>query len=170
MKRFRQQIERDPVYIKQEERTPMQTNANLAVHETLQRVHAKMRRWGITLTFLASQLDVSRQYVWQAVGCRIPVSQERAASLEQTVDTIIAQQKHMRSFGERLRAARIASGLTLKEVAEMIGYSWVERWEKDLCRPKPGVLWHLFSLYGMTTTPSAHSIRQGMPLPSADAE
>jgi DNA-binding XRE family transcriptional regulator len=150
----------------------MQNNASQTANETLQRVHEKMRRWGITLTFLASQLDVSRQYVWQAVGCRIPVSPERAASLEQTVDTIIAQQRHMRSFGEKLRAARIASGLTLKEVAEMIGYSWVgvERWEKDLCRPKPGVLWHLFSLYGMETTPSGHSIRQGMRLPSADAE
>jgi hypothetical protein len=32
----------------------------------------------------------------------------------------------------------------------MIGYSWVgvERWEKDVCLPKPGVLWHLFTLYG----------------------
>ena len=31
----------------------------------------------------------------------------------------------------------------------MIGYTWVgvERWEKNLCRPKPGVLWHLCSLY-----------------------
>lgn len=53
------------------------------------------------------------------------------------------------SYGQRLRAARQASGMTLKEVAELIGYSWVavERWELDRCVPKPGVLWHLRQVY-----------------------
>ena len=74
----------------------------------------------------------------------------------------------MRSFGEQLRAARLASGLTLKQVAGLIGYSWVgvERWEKDVCRPKPGVLWHLFTLYG----DSSRSMYPGMPPLAANAE
>ncbi|MCK5573987.1 MAG: hypothetical protein KAJ12_14550, partial [Bacteroidetes bacterium] len=33
----------------------------------------------------------------------------------------------------------------------LIGYSWVgvQRWERDQCLPKPGVLWHLLNLYGV---------------------
>ncbi len=127
-----------------------------------------MKRWGITVSFLAGQLGVSRQYAWQVVHYRAPLSTEKAAEIERVVDTIIVQRRHIRSFGEQLRAARIASGLTLKQVADMIGYSWVgvERWEKNICRPKPGVLWHLFMLYG----DSSHSIRQGMPPLVASAE
>lgn len=132
------------------------------------RVRKNMKRWGITVSFLAEQLGVSRQYAWQTVHYRTPLSVEKAAEIERTVDTIIAQRMHMRSFGEQLRAARIASGLTLKQVAEMIGYSWVgvERWEKNICRPKPGVLWHLFMLYG----DSSHSMRQEIPSLAANAE
>ncbi len=132
------------------------------------RVRKNMKRWGITVSFLADQLGVSRQYAWQAVHYRTPLSVEKAAEIERTVDTIIAQRMHMRSFGEQLRAARIASGFTLKQVAEMIGYSWVgvERWEKNICRPKPGVLWHLFMLYG----DSSHSMRQEIPSLAANAE
>ena len=96
------------------------------------------------------------------------VAECRIGTHRSNVDTIIAQRKHMRSFGEQLRAARIASGLTLKQVADMIGYSWVgvERWEKDVCRPKPGVLWHLFMLYG----DSSRSMRPGTPPLAANAE
>lgn len=138
------------------------------VDEILNRVRQNMREWGVTVTFLAEQLGVSRQYAWQLVRYATPVSAEKAAQLERTVDTVIAHRKHMQSFGDHLRAARIASGLTLKQVADMIGYSWVgvERWEKDICRPKPGVLWHLFTLYGK----SSHSMYPGMTLPAADAE
>jgi transcriptional regulator with XRE-family HTH domain len=132
------------------------------------RVREDMKRSGITVSFLAAQLGVSRQYAWQAVRYRTPISTDRAREIAGTVDRIIAQRSHIRSFGEQLRAARIASGLTLKEVAGMIGYSWVgvERWEKDICRPKPGVLWHLFTLYG----DSSRSIHQGMPPLAASAE
>jgi DNA-binding XRE family transcriptional regulator len=114
------------------------------------RIREKMRRWGIPVSFLAGQLAVTRQYAWQIVHYRTPLSTDRAEEIERVVDTIIAERQHAQSFGERLRAARIASGMTLKEVAEKIGYSWVgvERWERDVCLPKPGVLWHLFSLYG----------------------
>jgi transcriptional regulator with XRE-family HTH domain len=158
------------VYHEEKRECSMQKGSHPAVCERLERIQAKMRHWGITNTFLASQLGVSRQYAWQAMRGRIPVSEERATTIEYAVDTIIAQQKHIRSFGERLRAARIASGYTLKEVAALIGYSWVgvERWEKNLCRPKPGVLWHLFSLYGVDANPSLHSIRQEMPPPAGD--
>jgi len=138
------------------------------VEQITARVRHNLKRWGITVSFLAEQLGVSRQYAWQAIHYRTPLSTERAAEIERTVDTIIAQRKHMRSFGEQLRAARIASGFTLKQVAEMIGYSWVgvERWEKDICRPKPGVLWHLFMLYG----DSSPSMRPGTPPLAASAE
>ena len=138
------------------------------IEQMTTRTRANMKRWGITVSFLADQLGVSRQYAWQAVHYRTPLSPEKAAEIERTVDTIIAQRRHMRSFGEQLRAARIASGFTLKQVADMIGYSWVgvERWEKNICRPKPGVLWHLFMLYG----DSSHSIRPGTPPLVASAE
>ena len=142
-------------------------------HEVLNRVRAKMRTWGITGTYLAVQLGVSRQYIWQITRGSTRISNTRAAAIERVVDHIIAQEEHMRSFGARLRAARIASGLTLKEVATLIGYSWVgvERWEQDRCKPKPGVLWHLFTLYGIPVTPRASlSIHPEMPLPSANAE
>jgi len=118
---------------------------------TIGRTREKMQQWGITVSFLAAQLGVSRQYAWQIVHQRAFLSAHKAAEVEGAVDGIITQRKHLQSFGERLRAARIASGLTLKQVAGLIGYSWVgvERWEKNMCRPKPGVLWHLYSLYGI---------------------
>jgi transcriptional regulator with XRE-family HTH domain len=119
--------------------------------ETVGRIRLKMKQWGITATFLASQLGVSRQYAWQIVHYRTFLSVERALEIEGAVDGIIAQQKHVRTVGDRLRAARTAAGLTLKEVARAIGYTWVgvERWEKNICRPKPSVLWHLLTLYGV---------------------
>lgn len=138
------------------------------VEEITRRVRGKMRQWGVTVAFLATQLGVSRQYAWQLAYYKTPISSEKALSIERAVDTVIAQRKHIRSFGDQLRAARIASGLTLKQVAEKIGYSWVgvERWEKDICRPKPGVLWHLFTVYGQTL----HSMSPGMLQPAADVE
>ncbi|MBI5474398.1 MAG: helix-turn-helix transcriptional regulator [Ignavibacteriae bacterium] len=47
--------------------------------------------------------------------------------------------------------ALIAGGLTLKQVAAMIGYTWiaVARWEKNKCLPKPSVLLHLRNIYGV---------------------
>jgi transcriptional regulator with XRE-family HTH domain len=122
------------------------------VEAVVDRIRAKMRPWGITVTFLASQLGVSRQYAWQIVHNRSFLSVDRALEIERVVDTIISQKRHLTTFGERLRAARVSAGYTLKQVAELIGYSWVgvERWEKNVCLPKPGVLWHLFSLYGVT--------------------
>lgn len=119
------------------------------VEEVINRITRKMRSWGITVTFLAMQLGISRQYAWQITYYRTLISLNKAREVERTVDSIIAQQKHLRTFGDRLRAARISAGLTLKDVASMIGYTWVgiERWEKNVCLPKPGVLWHLRSLY-----------------------
>ena len=121
------------------------------VAEVVKHIRQKMQPWGITVSFLASRLGVSRQYAWQIVHYRTAMSLERAAEIEAVVDTIIAEKSHMTTFGERLRAARRSAGLTLKQAARLIGYSWVgvERWERDLCLPKPGVLWHLLSLYGL---------------------
>jgi len=117
-----------------------------------ERIREKMRLWGITVTLLASQLSASRQYAWQIVHNRTSLSLSRALEIERAVDSLISRKAHLKTFGERLRAARISAGLTLKQVAGLIGYSWVgvERWEKNVCLPKPGVLWHLCSLYGIT--------------------
>lgn len=121
------------------------------VQHITDRTRSKMRRWGITITFLASRLDVSRQYAWQIVHYRTFVSLEKAREIERLVESIVEHRPHIQTFGERLRAARVSTGLTLKQVGELIGYSWVgvERWEKDQCIPKPGVLWHLLTLYGI---------------------
>lgn len=125
-------------------------NRSVEVEAILRRVRQKMRAWGITVSYLARQLGVSRQYGWQVVNYRTVISVDRAVRLEESVEGIIQARRHLATIGQRLRAARVAAGLTLKEVAERIGYSWVgvERWEKDVCLPKPGVLWHLLSLYG----------------------
>lgn len=122
---------------------------DLQVDEVIQRAAAKLKHWGITVTYLAAQLGVSRQYAWQVVYRRTLVSRSKAREVEAAIDSIVASQSHVQNFGDRLRAARISKGLTLKNVAEQIGYSWVgvERWEKNICLPKPGVLWHLRSLY-----------------------
>ena len=119
------------------------------VQVVVERIRKNMRRWGIGVSFLARQLDVTRQYAWQIVHYRTPLYLERALEIEHVVDGMVVRRTHLKTFGDRLRAARISAGLTLKEVAGMIGYTWVgvERWEKNICRPKPGVLWHLCSVY-----------------------
>jgi len=119
------------------------------VDEVVQRIQKKMKPWGITLSYLAQHLGVSRQYAWQIVHYRTILSRAKALEIERAVDSIIDERAHVRTFGDRLRAARISAGYTLKEVGSMIGYTWVgvERWEKNQCVPKPGVLWHLCNLY-----------------------
>lgn len=110
-----------------------------------------MRPWGITITDLAASLGVSRQYVWQVLYGRTPVSERKQAEMEQAVRALMDERRSGTSFGQRLRGARIGAGLTLRQAADRIGYSWVavERWEKDICVPKPGVLWHLRHVYGV---------------------
>jgi transcriptional regulator with XRE-family HTH domain len=120
------------------------------VHTIVNRLKGKMKPWGVTISFLAAELGVSRQYAWQILNNGTPLSVERAREVEEIVDGIIAAGSHLGTLGARLRAARNAAGFTLKEVADLIGYSWVgvQRWEKDICLPKPGVLWHLMQVYG----------------------
>jgi transcriptional regulator with XRE-family HTH domain len=126
------------------------------LQESITRIRSAMKAWGITNSRLAAELGVSRQYLWQVVHRRVHLSLQRAEEIERVLDGLVATSMHHSTFGERLRAARRSAGLTLKEVAGMIGYSWagVERWEKDMCRPKPGVLWHLMSIYN-SPVPSA---------------
>jgi len=110
-----------------------------------------MRPWGITITDLAMALGVSRQYSWQVVYAKAPVSDRKREEVETAVEALICERRSGASFGQRLRGARLNAGLTLQAIAGQIGYSWVaiERWEKDICIPKPGVLWHLRHLYGV---------------------
>ena len=132
------------------------------VEEVIQRAASKMKQWGITVTYLSTQLGVSRQYAWQVMYYRTLVSRTKALQVEAAIDAIIASQSHMQTFGDRLRAARISKRLTLKNVADRIGYSWVgvERWEKNICLPKPGVLWHLRTLYGVDENWLRPSVQQ----------
>jgi len=110
-----------------------------------------MRPWGVTITDIAMEMGVSRQYIWQVLYGKTPVSERKASEVAQYVERIIARHKAGVSTGERLRRARIGAGMTLKQAAAQIGYSWVavERWEKNVCLPKPGVLWHLRHVYGV---------------------
>lgn len=121
------------------------------VRDAIYRIRRKMGGNGISVSFLASQLKVSRQYAWQIIHCRTFLSPERVREIEDMIDMIIARRSHIRSFGDHLRAARKSAGLTLKQTAALIGYTWVavQRWEKDVCLPKPGVLWHLAAIYGL---------------------
>ncbi len=129
------------------------TSNDPRLQESTTRIRATMKAWGITNSRLASEMGVSRQYLWQVVHQRVHISLERSQEIERVLDRLVAESGRHSTFGERLRAARRSAGYTLKEVAAMIGYSWagVERWEKDLCRPKPGVLWHLMSIYNSST-------------------
>ncbi len=148
----------------------MGTKRDREVQVIVEGIAGKMKRWGITVTFLASQLHVSRQYAWQIVHYRTSLSVERAQEIEQVVDAIIEQGRHVRTFGDRLRAARRSAGLTLKEVGQALGYTWigVERWEKNLCTPKPGVLDRLMDLYGVRSGPS-HRMHL-LPIPFSPAQ
>ena len=118
----------------------------------VQNICGKMDEWGVSHTFLAGQLGVSRQYVWQVLNQPAALSPVRARVIEEVVDLIITRQMHLRTLGDRLRAARRAAGLTLKEVASKIGYSWVviQRWEKNVCLPGLEVLLRLCSVYGVS--------------------
>jgi transcriptional regulator with XRE-family HTH domain len=115
-------------------------------------ISGKMDEWGVSHTFLAGQLGVSRQYVWQVLNQPTALSPVKARVIEEVVDRIITGQMHLRTLGDRLRAARRAAGLTLKEVASKIGYSWVviQRWEKNVSLPGLEVLLRLCTVYGVS--------------------
>ena len=48
------------------------------VDEIVQRIQKKMKPWGITLSFLAQNLGVSRQYAWQIIHYRTTLSRTKA--------------------------------------------------------------------------------------------
>ncbi len=114
-------------------------------------ISGKMDEWGVSHTFLAGRLGVSRQYIWQVLNQPSSLSTGKARVIEDAVDTIIERQMHLRTLGDRLRAARRAAGFTLKDVASRIGYSWVvvQRWEKNASLPGLEVLLRLCGVYGV---------------------
>jgi hypothetical protein len=111
----------------------------------------RLRAWGVTYAMIAEELSVSRQYVWQVLHRSVPVSPRMDLMVRGAAEALIQRQQRSWTLGKRMRAARVFSGFTLKQAAAMAGYTWVavQRWEKDLCLPKPGVLWHLRMLYGV---------------------
>lgn len=130
----------------------MQFRRNPDVGKVIADVASRMHLWGITIPRVAMEMGVSRQYVWQIIHYASFVSPDKVEQLKSVVERIIAKRRGSDTLGERLRAARVSAGLTLKDVASKIGYSWVavERWELNVCRPKPGVLWHLCSVYNIS--------------------
>ena len=127
----------------------------------------ELRSWGISIAEVARRLGVSRQFAWQVLHLRIPASEHTLAQLTRAARECIAQRCLSSTYGSRMRRARINAGLTLKQAASMIGYSWVavERWEMDICLPKPGVLWHLRHLYGVNEDwvhdqPNVHQLKE----------
>ncbi len=135
----------------------MRSTRSFEAEKAVARLRQLMKSFGMPISMLASELGVSRQYIWQVIHTQISISLSRALQIEQAGRRLADRRKNFMTFGERLRAARVSAGMTLKEVAERIGYSWVgvERWEKDQCLPKPGVLWHLLSVYGIPSRPGA---------------
>jgi transcriptional regulator with XRE-family HTH domain len=145
------------------------TSSDPRVQATVSRLHASMKTWGITISRLAAEAGVTRQYLWQIIHRRVHLSLDRARSIERILDRLVAERRRSSTFGERLRTARKSAGFTLKEAAAMIGYSWagVERWEKDVCRPKPGVLWHLMSIYNTSRPEELVQVHSHDALPPA---
>jgi transcriptional regulator with XRE-family HTH domain len=132
-------------------------------------IRLRMRPWGVTITDIAMEMGVSRQYIWQILYDKTPISEKKAGEVAALVDILIQRLKSGSTLGERLRRARIGAALTLKEVASQIGYSWVavERWEKNQCLPKPGVLFHLQHVYNvgedwLPTSQSSNAPTQAM--------
>ena len=80
----------------------------------------------------------------------VATSRSNAYDASMGSQTVLAQRRQAPTFGSQLRAARLAAGYTLQEIAPVIGYTWVavQRWETDQCLPKPGVLLHLRAIYG----------------------
>ena len=58
------------------------------VDEVVQRIQKKMKPWGITLSYLAQRLGVSRQYAWQIVHYRTILSRAKALEIEKAVDSV----------------------------------------------------------------------------------
>mgnify|MGYP001411081505 CR=1 FL=1 len=67
----------------------------LEIEEVIERIRSKMKPWGITVSYLAERLGVSRQYAWQIVHYRTVVSKERVLEIETMVDQIIDQRAHV---------------------------------------------------------------------------
>jgi len=126
--------------------------ADAEVVAAVESISGKMGQWGLTHSFLADRLGVSRQYVWQVLNQPAALSSAKARIIEEAVDLIIERQMHLRTLGDRLRAARRAAGLTLKDVASKIGYSWVviQRWEKNVSLPGVETLLRLCGVYGIS--------------------
>lgn len=126
--------------------------ADSEVVAAVESISGKMGQWGVSHSFLAGRLGVSRQYVWQVLNQPAALSTAKARTIEEAVDLIIERQMHLRTLGDRLRAARRAAGFTLKEVASEIGYSWVviQRWEKNVSLPGIEILLRLCGVYGIS--------------------
>jgi|WetSurMetagenome_2_1015567.scaffolds.fasta_scaffold334619_2 transcriptional regulator with XRE-family HTH domain len=109
----------------------------------------ELRRRGISVAEFARGAGCSRQFAWQVLSGTVSASD----TVLRRFETVLAQSINADldpTIGRRLRRARRRAGLTLKETAAMIGYTWiaVERWEQNVCLPKPGVLLHLCQVYG----------------------
>jgi transcriptional regulator with XRE-family HTH domain len=135
------------------------------------RLREELRRRGMSIAEFARSARCSRQYAWQVLRGTVPVSDHLLGRLERILAETIDWAEQPATTGMRLRRARRRAGYTLKETAAMIGYTWiaVQRWERDVCLPKPGVLLHLCQVYGEDPSWIPLSGRHNATLPQSAA-
>jgi transcriptional regulator with XRE-family HTH domain len=134
-------------------------------------IREELRQRGISVAEFARSARCSRQFAWQVLNGTVTASDSLLRRFECTLAGTIAVAESAATTGMRLRRARRRAGYTLKETAAMIGYTWiaVERWEQDVCLPKPGVLWHLCRVYGEDPTwiPLIGGLHESRPVSAA---
>jgi transcriptional regulator with XRE-family HTH domain len=100
----------------------------------------QLQRWRLEYGALASRLGIAEAQLWDHLH---RLTHRGALRLDGAVG--LGEQ----GVGEKLRSARRRVGLSLKQAARLTGYTpaAVQRWEKEKCLPKPGVLLLLCSVY-----------------------
>jgi transcriptional regulator with XRE-family HTH domain len=128
---------------------------------------AELRAQGLTLAEIGRRLAVSRQYVWfmlqptppegrptdlRCGRCRraIPGSAAAGRSTGAVYCAECLDRLPQATFAQRLQALRVARGLTRAALERLAGVppSWVIRYERGQCLPRPRILDRLACVLG----------------------
>ncbi len=128
---------------------------------------ARLRAGGFTLASIAEKLGVSRQAIWSLLNTRPQLTQARALTCRGCGALIISagalpgdtdsalcldcvEAEPDLSFGQRLKALRLAAGLTRSELAVQTGISTgsIRAYEEDRRTPHLRSIARLASLLG----------------------